>query len=204
MPANQEELKVFISYSRKDLEFVDRLQASLKEQGVHAYVDREDIHKGEEWWARIKQLIAEADTIVFVISPDAVTSKVAQDEVDYAESLNKRFVPIVARNLEGEKVPDALARLNYIFFTPNPQVGASGDFGEALTELVVTLETDISWIREHTRLGVLAQRWEARGNSGSLVLRGDELSSAESWLGSRPLKAPKSYEYSTNVYYPKS
>ena len=42
-----DELKVFISYSRRDaLDFVDRLQPALTKHGVDAYVDREDIEKG--------------------------------------------------------------------------------------------------------------------------------------------------------------
>jgi hypothetical protein len=38
----------FISYSRTDIVFVDRLQGALRARGVDARVDREDIEKGEE------------------------------------------------------------------------------------------------------------------------------------------------------------
>ena len=61
-------LRVFISYSRQDMAFVNRLQAALSERGIEVSVDRDDIEKGEAWWARITQLITEADTIVFVLS----------------------------------------------------------------------------------------------------------------------------------------
>jgi hypothetical protein len=54
-------------YSRTDINFVDRLEGALKAHGVNARVDRDDIEKGEEWWARIHHLIAEADTIIFVL-----------------------------------------------------------------------------------------------------------------------------------------
>jgi hypothetical protein len=37
--------RVFISYSRKNIEFVDRLQATLKGRGIEAFVDRKDIEK---------------------------------------------------------------------------------------------------------------------------------------------------------------
>src|SRR5262249_7186778 len=117
-------------------------------------------------------------------------SKVCKDEVEFAEKLNKRFVPIVARDLEGRTAPAALSRLNYIFFIPNPAVRASGDFDEAVNQLVRALETDIPWIREHTRLGALAERWEVRKRPTELLLRGAELNAAETWLTSRPEKAP--------------
>ncbi|MCC0014720.1 MAG: toll/interleukin-1 receptor domain-containing protein [Rhodobiaceae bacterium] len=189
-PAPDDQPLVFISYSRRDLAFVDRLQAGLEKRGIAAFVDREAIAKGEEWWARIQQLIGEADTIVFVLSPDSVGSEVCQAEIDHAQSFNKRFVPVVARDITGVRVPDALAQLNYIFFVPQPAVGASGDFDTAADELAAALETDIGWIREHTRLGVLAQRWLGRGRSGALLLRGAELEAAENWIAAQPSKAP--------------
>ncbi len=185
-----EKLKVFISYSRSELAFVDQLEAALEAQGITTFVDREDIHSGEEWWKRIQQLIADADTVIFVLSPSSAASDICQKEVEFSENLNKRLVPIIAHELGGQAVPPALSRLNYIFFVPDPSVGASGDFDEALDRLVYTLLTDIVWIREHTRLGTLAQRWMQLNRADELVLRGSELFAAETWLTSRPQNAP--------------
>ena len=69
--------KVFISYSRKDMAFADRLEAALKARGFEPLIDRTEIYAFEEWWKRIEALIARADTVVFVLSPDAVASDVA-------------------------------------------------------------------------------------------------------------------------------
>lgn len=85
--AEGEKQTAFISYSRKDIDFVNRLQDGLKACGIDAHVDRKDIEKGEEWWARIKQLIAEADSVIFVLSPDFAVSPICQNEVDFAEGL---------------------------------------------------------------------------------------------------------------------
>ena len=188
--AEGEKQTAFISYSRKDIDFVNRLQDGLKACGIDAHVDRKDIEKGEEWWARIKQLIAEADSVIFVLSPDSAVSPICQNEVDFAEGLKKRLIPIVVRDLAGQQVPAALARLNWIFFAATPSAGASGDFNEATGELVRALETNIKWICEHTRLGQLARRWEANGRRHEFELRGGELSAAETWLTTRPKNAP--------------
>jgi hypothetical protein len=186
-----DQLKVFISYSRRDaLDFVDRLQPALTQHGVDAYVDREDIRKGEEWWTRIEQLITEADTVIFVMTPGSASSEVCQREVDFAERLKKRFLPIIAADITGQTVPPAVARLNYIFFIENRNAGASGNFEEAVAELTQALNTDIAWIREHTRIGALAHRWEKRERPNEMLLRGAELTGAESWLTSRPKNAP--------------
>jgi TIR domain len=91
---SQPKAKVFISYSRKDMAFADRLEAALKARGFEPLIDRTDIYAFEEWWKRVEALIGQADTIVFVLSPDAVRpGTVALKEVAYAASLNKRFAP---------------------------------------------------------------------------------------------------------------
>src|ERR1700733_4025755 len=108
--------RVFISYSRKDMAFADRLEAALKERGFDVLIDRQEIYAFEDWWRRIEALIGRADTVVFVLSPDAVKSEIALKEVAPAASLNKRFPPTVSRKVEDSVVPDALRRLNFVFF----------------------------------------------------------------------------------------
>src|SRR5580658_7573137 len=105
--------RVFISYSRKDMAFADRLDAALKARGFEPLIDREEIFAFEDWWKRLQALIVRADTVVFVISPDAVASREALKEVEYAASLNKRFAPIVYRRAEDSATPEALRRLNF-------------------------------------------------------------------------------------------
>src|ERR1700740_3232388 len=104
--------KAFISYSRKDMAFSDRLEAALEARGFEVLIDREEIYAFEDWWKRIEALIGRADTVVFVLSPDAVESDVALKEVAHAASLNKRFAPIVCRRVDDGAVPEALRPLN--------------------------------------------------------------------------------------------
>jgi len=54
---NAQKTRVFISYSRKDLLFVDVVRTALDSRGYDVLVDRDDIEKGEEFWVRIQQLI---------------------------------------------------------------------------------------------------------------------------------------------------
>jgi hypothetical protein len=107
---NRSKAKVFISYSRKDIQFADRLDEALKVRGFEPLIDRTDIYPFEEWWKRVEVLIGRADTVVFVLSPDAVRPEsVARKEVAFAASLNKRFAPIVCRPVEDKFVPERLA-----------------------------------------------------------------------------------------------
>src|SRR5437868_1378831 len=172
--AEQPKAKVFISYSRKDMAFADRLDAALKVHGFEPLIDRTDIYAFEEWWKRVEALIARADTVVFVLSPDAVRpGAVTLKEVEFAASLNKRFAPIVFRRVEDLSVPEALARLNFIFFDDPVQ------FDKSAGQLAEALNTDISWIRQHTEFGEQARRWKFANSPSGLLLRSPLLEEAE-------------------------
>lgn len=54
----------------------------------------------------------------------------------------------------------------------------------------MTLETDRSWIKEHTRLGDRAREWIKSGRKSDRLLRGAALSSASAWRERQPAKAP--------------
>ncbi len=177
--------KVFISYSRQDRQFATKLFDALEAtDGLEVFRDTEDILPTEEWRHRLQQLIGEADTIVFALSPDSASSKVCAWEIEQAENLNKRIAPIVIKDVDSNQIPQGLTKYNYIFFTEND------DFENALCHLIQALNTDIDWIREHTRLGEFARRWDAQRKSGVQPLRGKELTEAEDWLARQPDNAP--------------
>jgi hypothetical protein len=182
---NQSRAKVFISYSRKDMIFADRLDAALKARGFEPLIDRTDIYAFEEWWKRVEVLITRADTVVFVLSPDAVKpGTVALKEVSFAASLNKRFAPVVFHPVEDKTVPEELARLNFIFFDDDTRFEHNAD------QLAEALNIDIAWIRQHTDFGEQARRWGLAKNPSGLLLRPPMLEEAEHWIAARPAGAP--------------
>src|SRR5215208_651982 len=130
--------RMFISYSRKDMTFADRLESALKARAIEVAIDRTDIYAFEDWWKRVETLIAQCDTIIFLLSPDSLRAEsIAQKEVAFAASLNKRFAPIVWRPLNDSAVPEPLRRLNFILFEDETR------FDESMNRLVEALETDI-------------------------------------------------------------
>lgn len=179
-------LRVFISYARNDCSaFAEELLAGLEVAGFNPFLDRHDIAAGEDWEARLGGLIQSADTVVFVISPAAVTSERCAWEVVKAEALSKRIIPVVAMNVPEAETPHGLKRLNYIFFSDGHS------FARGLGDLSKALRTDLDWIREHTRLGELAARWRAREKADVLLLRGSELDAAKAWLAGWKAPAPE-------------
>ena len=168
--------EVFISYSRKDKEFVRRLDEELKRRDREAWVDWEGIPPGDTWEKTIYGAIEATHTFIFVLTPDSIASEVCGKEIAHAAANNKRLVPIVHRDVVAEKVPKSLGELNWIFCRN------SDDFGEAADTLIRALDTDLKWVRAHTRLLTRAIEWDANGRNNSFVLRGEDLRSAERWL----------------------
>jgi formylglycine-generating enzyme required for sulfatase activity len=172
-----EKLKVFISYSRRDsAAFADELVAGLEFGGFAPFLDRHDIAAGEDWEARLGGLIAQSDTVVFVVSPEAVKSEQCTWEVDQTIELSKRLLPVMFKWVPDHDTPEKLRRLQFVRFD-----GGAG-FARPLSQLAEALRIDLDWIREHTRLGELAGRWDARGRPESLLLRGDDVDAAKDWV----------------------
>jgi hypothetical protein len=173
--------KVFISYSRKDAAiFAQGLVEHLKASGFDAFLDKTDIAPGEPWKERLAGLIAASDTVAFVVSPGSVVSDICGWELEESARRGKRVIPIVAQRIGDAQAPQALGRLNWIF------CGDGDDREAALASLDRALHTDLLWVREHTRLAELAERWQARGRSKGATLRGADLDAAERWLDRRP------------------
>ncbi len=183
--AEQDQAKVFLSYSRKDRERAARVADALRARQFGVFRDTDDILPTEEWRTRLEELIEEADTIVFLLSPHSAASEVCAWEVELAASLNKRIAPIVIEDVEGSAIPPLLARLNFIFCTERDP------FEDAVDTLSSALSTDIEWIREHTRLAALARRWKAAMEPARLLLRGQDVADAEGWRDRRPKDAPE-------------
>jgi WD40 repeat protein len=184
---------IFISYSRKDGEFVRRLQDALSRQKSDVWVDWKDIPPTAEWLQEIYAAIESSHTVVFVLSPDSVTSEICEIELTHAVGYNKRLVPVVRREVDPGAVKEELARLNWIFFRDRD------DFNSALNTLIEAVDTDLGWVHTHTRLLTRAIEWKSRQRNAGYLLRGGDLREAEAWLsqnnGKEPRATPLQIEY---------
>ena len=176
--------KVFISYSRKDIEFAKRLTAELQKSDLDFWIDWEGIPPTVDWWREIEKGIEEADIFLFLISPDSASSKVCGDEIDYAIKNAKKIIPLVARDIKGDEAPKQLSHINWIFFR------ASDDFDASLTKLMTAIRTDYEWAATHRRLQVKALEWERGNKESSFLLRGRDLQDAEQQLLTNASKEP--------------
>src|ERR1700730_3575887 len=96
---------LFISYSRKDRAFVERLSQALIGAGKATWVDWRDIPPTATFMDDIRHAIEEADSFVGVISPDFCQSAVCRQELEHAAKNNKRLIPVVCRDTPDGAVP---------------------------------------------------------------------------------------------------
>ena len=91
-------------------------------------------------------------------------------------------------------MPDPIAARNWTFFR------SEDDFPAAVESLVAALDTDLDWVRAHTRLLGRSLEWEKRDRDPSFLLRGRDLHDAEQWTAARsaglePQPTPLQLEY---------
>src|SRR5919108_2736649 len=107
---------IFVSYSRKDLDFAGKIVQALAENKLDTWVDWKGIPPTVDWWKEIEKGIEEADIFLFFLSPDSVKSKVCNQEIAHAVKNGKRLIPIVVRDITSEEVPPEINHLNWMFF----------------------------------------------------------------------------------------
>jgi WD40 repeat protein len=167
---------VFVSYSRRDGEFVHGLAADLESRGKSVWIDTQGIGDGEVFPDAIRRAIEGADAFVFVISPESVASQYCESEVEYALELQKRVVPVLREPVTDDALPEEIRVRNWIPYTPDVDAQAASE------RLVAALNVDLEHSRSHTHWLVRALDWDAHARDRSFLLRGSELRAAEAWL----------------------
>ena len=191
---------VFVSYRRKDVEFVKPLVERLQADGKEVWIDWEDIPPGSVGFTDdIKNGLDGADAFIAVLSPDYLESTYCVDmELKYAISLNKKIIPIVYRKFEGD-VPAGIGHINWIYFTPH--AGQANTFDESYPRVIEALEADLEHVRAHKRFLLRALEWEKNDKANSFLLRGDELENMEKWLALAASKSPDPTELHVEYFH---
>ena len=89
--------EIFISYSRRDQEFVTRLASDLDAQVAGVWFDQSAIQPGENWHDEIMEGIRDCKAFILVLSPDAMESRYVREEVNKALELGKVIFPVIYR-----------------------------------------------------------------------------------------------------------
>jgi WD40 repeat protein/CRP-like cAMP-binding protein len=170
-------VRVFISYSRRDKSFVQKLHQAIVTQGLDTWVDWENIPLTVDWWTEIVRGIENADAFAFILTPDSANSRVCGEEIQAAIEKNKRLIPILYREFGSDVQPHpAIAAANWVMMRSDEELAAN------LPGMINIINTDLDWVQDHTRLQIRAGEWSRSGRDTSSLLRGTDLFNAEKWL----------------------
>lgn len=167
----------FLSYSHKDMDLVLELNDCLERHGFDVRRDRDDLIPGEKFGPRLEALISESETMVIVLSRHWLASEHCRQELAIAEQIGRRIIPVIIEPIDPSEMPANVATRHFVFVYGDGQAFARG-----IADLINTLMTDISWVREQTRLQARAEDWDKANQSPALLLRGEALEMARKWL----------------------
>lgn len=79
-------MKLFISYSSNDRDLCERLRLGLEAEGHSVFVDRAELKEGEPYHEALREAIADADALIYLVTPRSVApGSYALSELDLAQ-----------------------------------------------------------------------------------------------------------------------
>jgi TIR domain len=107
-------LSVFESYSRADESPAAQIAGDLGEIGLDVWRDQR-LSGGQEWWDTILHSIRSADVFLFVVSDNSLDSVPCTRELEYADALGKRVLPVrIDRRTSPKVAPRVLASKEWV------------------------------------------------------------------------------------------
>lgn len=167
--------QLFAIYARQDAPFAQRLRQAFEDTEGVRWVDA-DVFLGDEVLEHARSAIEQADVVLFLISHASSASTWTLAKLNSALESHKRIVPVLIHDVKEGRIPASLRSRNIVDFR-NWQ-----NFEDRFDTLVRTVNSDLPRAQLHARLLVRATEWRSAGQPDGLLLRGDDLNRAETWL----------------------
>ncbi|MEM9807610.1 MAG: TIR domain-containing protein, partial [Cyanobacteria bacterium P01_D01_bin.56] len=177
--ANNLMTQVFIAYADQDKHIAEKIRRGLLRLGITVWNNTHDIETGQDFQAAINHGIESADNLIFLLSPEALRSSYCQHELDYAQHLNKRIIPILTRTVDVQDMPPSLQSLQYIDLADNIN---DHDYSQDERKILRVLHREETYYRDHKVLLVKSLKWKRQQHNPGILLRGYDLRTAEAWL----------------------
>jgi len=87
---------VFVSYSRKDSEYVHRLVQAFEDHSISVWFDKK-IKAGEFWQKSLEEKIEKCSAFVVIMTPNSGESLWVQNEITYAIDVKKEIFPLLLK-----------------------------------------------------------------------------------------------------------
>lgn len=110
--------KLFVSYSRAQTPFVDRLADQLEDHGYSLWLDYQSLVPAKPWLQQIESWIDAADVVLLIVSKESIASKNVEPEWKRAVGRNKRILLLI---FEAVPLPPELQSCEWVDFRTNYQ-----------------------------------------------------------------------------------
>jgi hypothetical protein len=121
--------KLFLSYSRQQTPFIDRLAAELDKAGHSLWLDYRSLVPAKPWYDQIKAGVVEAEAFLLVVSKGSISSPNVEPEWRLALELKERIILLI---FEAAPLPPELQNCEWVDFRTN--------FKKSLAELKKKLD----------------------------------------------------------------
>src|SRR6185369_5096895 len=107
---------IFISYSRQDRDFVEKLADELRDAAIHTWTDLENISAGQDWAKELERGLLAASALVYVSSKHSSQSRWMDAELNAFIKKQGRVIPIVIDDAGANNLPLPLRRIQWADF----------------------------------------------------------------------------------------
>ncbi len=182
---------VFISYDTESRDLRDEVYHSLSQHLVTTWLHHKDIAKGKNFEEAIFQGIEQSKYMLFFITNASLQSDWCLKELHYANSLNKKIIPLLIENLENPRLLQEnpfISKLQYIDFTNNTN---PVDYERDLADILKEIHTEDGYYEQHRTFLCQALKWQRQNYNDSILLQGNLLANARNWLKAGSTKPHK-------------
>jgi hypothetical protein len=123
---------IFMSYSRREVGFVDDLTNRLEKNGYKVWLDYRTLVPGTPWKGQIDAGLNDSDTVLLVISKASIASKYVELEWRHFLEMKKRLILLI---FEAVDLPRELEAYEWVDFR--------GSYEKGLKELFFQLEQPV-------------------------------------------------------------
>jgi hypothetical protein len=123
---------IFMSYSRRELGFVDDLVSKLEGEGYNVWLDYRVLIPGTPWKEQIAKGLSDSDTVLLVVSKSSIASQYVALEWQHFLETHQRVILLI---FEAVDIPKELEKYEWVDFR--------GSYKSGLEELFSQLKQPI-------------------------------------------------------------